>query len=98
MPASRAMRQIDAAVASSASLPNAIAPSAMREILTPVLPSCLIDPASALERGLDAVPPLPPGRRHLPEPEDPAGRRGDHLRDPDDLVLEQPALLVVELR
>ena len=38
-PASRAARQIDAEVASSASPPNDIAPSATRETLTPVGPS-----------------------------------------------------------
>src|SRR5215475_2782296 len=103
-PASRAARQIAAEVASSASPPNAIAPSAMLETLTPVAPSSLIArPASShgdssVERGLDAVEHLLLGGRHLAEAEDPAGRGRDQLGEPDDLVLEQPVLLVVELR
>ena len=70
----------------------------MRETLTPGLAEeARQQGGSARERGLDAVQRLLLGARHLAEAEQAAGRRRDHLREADDLVLEQPVLLVVEL-
>ena len=54
--------------------------------------------ALAVERGFDAREDLLLGRRHLADAEEAAGGGRDHLREPDDLVLEQAVLLVVELR
>src|SRR6186713_3112435 len=100
-PASRAARQSWLAVASSASPPNDIVPSAMRDTLTPVLPrkrSISDRPvSSARERRIDAREHLLLRRRHLADAEEAARSSGDHLREPDDLVLEQLVLLVVEL-
>src|ERR1043165_8936232 len=53
--------------------------------------------SSPVERGFDAVQALLLAARHLAEAEDAARRRRHHLREPDDLVLEQAVLLVVEL-
>src|SRR5215211_6438832 len=87
------------AAASSASPPNAIAPSEMRETLTPVRPSNFTDdPRSTGERAFDPSEGLLLGARHFAEAEDAAGRRRDHLREADDLILEEAVLFVVELR
>src|SRR5205814_384736 len=53
---------------------------------------------SAVESGFDPLQHLLLVLRDPPDAEETTGRRGDHLREADDLVLEQAVLLVVELR
>src|SRR3569623_2691873 len=96
-PASRAARQTCADVASSESPPNDIAPSATLETMTPVLPR-VRNTRLAVERGCDPREHLLLGSRDAADAEEAAGGARDHLREADDLVLEQAVLLVVELR
>src|SRR5664279_4515392 len=108
MPASRAARQTCAAVASSESPPNDIAPSATLETLTPVLPRARMlrahHPASALaigsarERAFDPLQHFFFRCRNPTDAEEATGGAGNHLREADDLILQQAVLLVVELR
>src|SRR6476646_9383067 len=92
MPASRAAPQIWAAVASSESPPNDIARCA-----TPSPRFCRGSASSACKGGFDAMEDLLLRRRNLADAEEATRRGRDHLREPDDLVLEQLVLLVVEL-
>src|SRR5258708_2232168 len=108
MPASRAARQTCAAVASSESPPNDIVPSATLETWTPVLPRARMGQAqhpapvlaigSARERAFDALQHFFFGCRDATDAEEATGGACDHLREADDLILQQAVLLVVELR
>src|SRR5438552_554868 len=101
--APRAMRDTRTPVAPSRRV-SIIAPRSSRgDFLGPgsrgaPSPRSIDRPRSSMERRLDPVQHLLLARRHLAEAQDPARRGRDHLGEADDLVAEQPVLLVVELR
>src|SRR5688500_14270659 len=102
MPASRAAPYSAAEVSASASPPNDMHPNASRETFTPVRPrnrsSIGVTSRSLYERAFDAREHLLFARRDLADAEEATGRARDQAGEVEDLLLQEPRLLVVELR